>query len=49
VLVNTSVGVSEYTVTSLPSNGTYYWRVIAKNASGYSAWTAWWSFKLAVP
>jgi hypothetical protein len=44
-VVNDSVlTAGSYTFPATLANGTYYWRVNAKNANGTSAWSAAWSF-----
>ena len=45
LLVQSSLAVSEYTLTDVLPSGTYYWRVRAVDGAGNaSGWTSVWSF-----
>jgi hypothetical protein len=47
VAVQTSVAVTQATVSGLRAERSYFWRVRAVNPAGASAWSAVWSFRTA--
>ena len=55
ILFNTGEELSYFGIVdtfinvTLPEENTYYWRVRAQNAAGYSSWTDSWQFSTGIP